>query len=287
MCSLTRTISEECLGAVPATGPRPAPLAYLSAVRAFNCFFETTPVLLESNAAATTLLYRNVSYLWQDVVEQAGVFAAQTPLRLFGTTEHRETAEMDFFQQDTVLMARRRSASGREFDHLQGLALQAQWPDAALAQNMTALALSLSSRPVCCAVSGPAEEILRTGGLLLPTPGSLFGYLTWQRVSSLDLLLCLGAAHQTQLWTRFLTEGRQSLEFDWLWSSYYRDGPLYLLEWELTLRTALAQLGFHMEQRQNAFRLLDRDGHEQRFDFARGGPAEKLALKLLFPLDDK
>ena len=76
MCSLTRTISEECLGAVPATGPRPAPLAYLSAVRAFNCFFETTPVLLESNAAATTLLYRNVSYLWQDVVEQAGVFAA-------------------------------------------------------------------------------------------------------------------------------------------------------------------------------------------------------------------
>ena len=95
MCSLTRTISEECLGAVPATGPRPAPLAYLSAVRAFNCFFETTPVLLESNAAATTLLYRNVSYLWQDVVEQAGVFAAQTPLRLFGTTEHRETAEMD------------------------------------------------------------------------------------------------------------------------------------------------------------------------------------------------
>ena len=80
-----------------------------------------------------------------------------------------------------------------------------------------------------------------------------------------------------------MTEGRQSLEFDWLWSSYYRDGPLYLLEWELTLRTALAQLGFHMEQRQNAFRLLDRDGHEQRFDFARGGPAEKLALKLLFP----
>lgn len=137
MCSLTRTISEECLGAVPATGPRPGSIGISLRCRAFNCFFETTPVLLESNAAATTLLYRNVSYLWQDVVEQAGVFAAQTPLRLFGTTEHRETAEMDFFQQDTVLMARRRSASGREFDHLQGLALQAQWPDAALAQNMT------------------------------------------------------------------------------------------------------------------------------------------------------
>lgn len=60
-------------------GAAPGSIAYLSAVRAFNCFFETTPVLLESNAAATTLLYRNVSYLWQDVVEQAGVLPPKRP----------------------------------------------------------------------------------------------------------------------------------------------------------------------------------------------------------------
>ena len=34
-------------------------------------------------------------------------------------------------------------------------------------------------------------------------------------------------------------------------------------------------------------RNFDGDGRERRFDFARGGPAEKLFLKLLFPLDDK
>lgn len=55
--------------------------------------------------------------------KQAGIFAVQTPARLFGTTKHRETAEMNFFQRGTVLIACRRSASGREFDHLQGLAL--------------------------------------------------------------------------------------------------------------------------------------------------------------------
>ena len=145
-----------------------------------------------------------------------------------------------------------------------------------------------------CAVSDPVDPLAKTA--FLESNKNEAGEYDWmgllpEQIQGFGLgVMNARAAYYAKRdprFKQFLTEGRQSLEFDWLWSSYYRDGPLYLLEWELTLRTALAQLGFHMEQRQNTFRLLDREGREQRFDFARGGPAEKLALKLLFPLDDK
>ena len=40
-----------------------------------------------------------------------------------------------------------------------------------------------------------------------------------------------------------------------------------------------------MERSDHAFHALDSEGNERRFGIARGGPAEKVFLKLLFPLN--
>lgn len=113
------------------------------------------------------------------------------------------------------------------------------------------------------------------------------------------LLLCLGkrpsptAPHRTDrehkalLWESFLADGQQPLEFAWLWEIYYTDQTRWLLEWELALDMVLDQLSFQVNRDTNSFCLLDGTGRERRFDFTRGGPAEKLFLKLLFPLDTR
>ena len=77
----------------------------------------------------------------------------------------------------------------------------------------------------------------------------------------------------------------QPLEFAWLWEGYYTQEPLFLLEWELSLRMVLASEAFDVQRSLTHFRVTDRQGGARLFDFARGGPAEKIFLKLLFPLD--
>lgn len=49
----------------------------------------------------------------------------------------------------------------------------------------------------------------------------------------------------------------------------------------------LEKLCFHVERGERSYRLADGSGRERRFDFIQGGPAEKVFLKLLFPVDDK
>ena len=86
---------------------------------------------------------------------------------------------------------------------------------------------------------------------------------------------------------RYSSDGQQPLEFAWLWEIYYTDQTRWLLEWELALDMVLDQLSFQVNRDTNSFCLLDGTGRERRFDFTRGGPAEKLFLKLLFPLDTR
>lgn len=50
---------------------------------------------------------------------------------------------------------------------------------------------------------------------------------------------------------------------------------------------ALEELGFRVERSDCSFRVIGPEGRERRFDFARGDPAEKIFLKLLFPLNIK
>ncbi len=136
-------------------------------------------------------------------------------------------------------------------------------------------------------VSRQHEAFVHKCGLLQPTQGSLFSYFAWENARPQQLLTALTAEHKALLWESFLADGQQPLEFAWLWEIYYTDQTRWLLEWELALDMVLDQLSFQVNRDTNSFCLLDGTGRERRFDFTRGGPAEKLFLKLLFPLDTR
>lgn len=182
-------------------------------------------------ALAVWLLYRDGAYLWQDIAQLVGGLAAGVPMQFFGTTEGRETAELTFHLEDSVLVARRCSVSGREFDHLQGLGLQAEWPDRDAACRMAELAAAVPARGNCCPVFRRNLAALAGSELMISTEGSLFAYLTWEPVSHEELLRTLTIAHKARLWRTFLRDGQQPLEFDWLLECYYTGEQLLLWEW--------------------------------------------------------
>ena len=158
--------------------------------------------------------------------------------------------------------------------------------DAADHLTVMARALAASGGP-WGVVSRQHEAFVHKCGLLQPTQGSLFSYFAWENARPQQLLTALTAEHKALLWESFLADGQQPLEFAWLWEIYYTDQTRWLLEWELALDMVLDQLSFQVNRDTNSFCLLDGTGRERRFDFTRGGPAEKLFLKLLFPLDTR
>ena len=130
------------------------------------------------------------------------------------------------------------------------------------------------------------EAFLTDCGLLAPTEGSLFAYFSWDYAPQTEgAPSALSASHKLLLWEVPLEDYQQPREFDWLWETYYAEGAHYLLEWELALRTVMEKLQFQVERSENSYHLLDFTGRERCFDFIKGGAAEKVFLKLLFPVD--
>jgi len=110
---------------------------------------------------------------------------------------------------------------------------------------------------------------------------------TADRMGFLDALEALSARQKEALWRGFLQDGTQPMEFQWLWDAYREGAVGSLLEWELTLQLTLEALGFAVVNGAGRFTVTGPDGSARSFDLIRGGPAEKLFLKILFPLDKR
>ena len=110
---------------------------------------------------------------------------------------------------------------------------------------------------------------------------------TADRMGFLDALEALSARQKEALWRGFLQDGTQPMEFQWLWDAYREGAVDSLLEWELTLQLTLEALGFAVVNGAGRFTVTGPDGSARSFDLIRGGPAEKLFLKILFPLDKR
>ena len=133
----------------------------------------------------------------------------------------------------------------------------------------------------------PAQAAALGDGLPVRRPtGSRYAYLAWEEDAGvLDALEALAARQKEALWRGFLQDGTQPMEFQWLWDAYREGAVGSLLEWELTLQLTLEALGFAVVNGAGRFTVTGPDGSARSFDLIRGGPAEKLFLKILFPLE--
>ena len=74
------------------------------------------------------------------------------------------------------------------------------------------------------------------------------------------------------------------MEFAWLHEFAQEGAGFCMMEWELTLQQVLDELEFQIINQPGQFYILDPSGKQITFDFIRGGPADKVFLKILFPV---
>lgn len=286
-------ISEDRFSLPSEMASRPPLTCVLELCTLLRQLFDEQPVLMRLRESRTmTLLYRNVVYTPQDLMDSVGALAAQVsramPVCFYGTTDRRETAELTIraVDEQTAVMGQY-AVSGRDAGQLRGLGIHLELPDGETQQYLIDMLSALANGSAMMgAMPQKYRQLLEEGGLLLPTEGTLFAYFSWNsKTEPGSLLYTLTVENKMRLWQSFLEDHQQPAEFDWIWNRYYTEGSNYLLEWELALRLVLEKLRFQVQRGQNRFRLTDASGQELRFDFTWGGAAEKLFLKLLFPVD--
>ena len=268
-----------------------APADLLLQVVAYaNTLAEGEPsILYDRGEASFQVLYRGTPWLWRDLAEACGdaaaVVSATWPLTFSGGTEDRETVQLTFRADEGGARTTAMHAfSGKAAEELEGLGIQVDARDSEAAFHLAELCGQVSR---CRGIASRRihESFLAGSQLLIDTPGSAYLYLSWEKQERWNLLRYLSLGQEEQLWHTFLAEQVQPLEFEWLWSAYQAGKPLLLLEWSVTLHRTLKALGFHVRQQAACFEVTDTKNNPRRFDLIQGGPAEKVLLKLLFPLD--
>ena len=264
----------------------------LSAVLELNSMACGQPaVCLTQDEDGVLLLYRQMAWAWRDVTEQLGgalaAISSTWPASVYGATAHREIAELNFVRSGELYCIQIHTASEREFDVLSGLMLQVLVKDHETAGKLQGLCSALSCGDVTASIGRQYESFLQNSRLICATPGSAFLYHSWAESQPQQLLACLDLEKKRELWRIFLHDAGQPLEFSWLWDAYCMQTAAHLLEWTLALQLVLQELGFTVERQERQFWVLDGGQRRVQFDFLDGGPAEKVFLKLLFPLDNK
>ena len=123
-----QVIKEWQIPLTPLPKTYPATAAFLELMVTLDELFDEFPAVLRlPEGTALTLLYRDVVYSDQDILNSVGGLACHISetcsLTFYGTTEHRETAEMTVRPGSSPKKGRvlTRSLSGRPIRRLQGL----------------------------------------------------------------------------------------------------------------------------------------------------------------------
>lgn len=90
---------------------------------------------------------------------------------------------------------------------------------------------------------------------------------------------------KVNLWLRFLENGVDYTEFEWLYSGILKQNLIDRTEWELAVYVALNQLSYTLKISELEFELYDGKGEHRYFSFDSEQNAQRVFLKLLFPLN--
>ncbi|RGX55458.1 hypothetical protein DWV16_08220 [Anaerotruncus sp. AF02-27] len=237
-----------------------------------------------------TLIFRDATFLCGDFIADYGEVIAgisqQWPVTVYGTASGKETGELRIRFRGEEILAERSCVSGKDFDVLSGLCVKIETQDARDSACFAQILRQMCFWQDDVAVPRTMEEFCRAQQLGTAVDGAYFCYLPLgENSGGAGRLSCLSMEQKAELWEVFLEDGVSTMEFDWLFSAGLCGEYPTLIEWELALQTVLEELGITVINRQDErFEVTGRKGRQMRFDFTHGSPAEKMFLKILFPV---
>lgn len=241
----------------------------------------------------------NTVYLWfNDVVFPEDDFwqvfgAYLTALRtrwkidIFGTSSlSQETVLLTLREENQSVYAVQKTLSGQPVDTLQSLCLKMECISSEQAEFLSASAAAINWKNGTIVLDWKYGTFLSEENLTITAWNSCFCYgSVFEDTDYEDILQTLNFEQKIILWTGFLKDGFDYLEFEWLYQTICQDIVPNRIEWELSLHTAMQNLEYTIQISPTDFELRDGHGCRRYFNFNSTSYAERAFLKMIFPLN--
>lgn len=244
-------------------------------------------------ANTVSVFYRNVAYTPESLWDLCGQTMARLnkywPIAVFGTAENREMVRLTAEAEGDAIHLIQQSLSGKSTSVMQSLCMQIDCPDPQTADRLIRLLASTNWETNIAAMNHWQDAaFLQEQGLLIETdPQGRFCYASVRpNVTTREMLFSLNFGQKRILWAAFLKDGFDPAEFTWLSDEISKDTLEQRLEWELSLWETMDCLRFRMINKEKSFELYDGTGKRLYFGADGGCAAERVFLKILFPLND-
>ena len=224
---------------------------------------------------------------WQVFGEYLILLRTRWEIDIFGTAGmSQETVWLTLQEENNHVYAVQKTLSGYPVDTIESLCLRIQCFSLKQSEILYALVVATNWKNGTTALDWKYGSFLLEENLAMPTQNSCFCYgSVFENMNLEDTLQSLTFQQKMILWTRFLKDGFDYTEFEWLYHTISKDVVPNRIEWELSLHAAMQNLKYTIQVSPNDFELYDGRGCRRYFSFNSTSYAERAFLKILFPLN--
>ena len=250
-----------------------------------------TSVGIKKDAHSLYILFRNFAFSEQDFWQTfGGYLIALRPkwkIGIFGTElSSQETVALLLDQQNGKFYAVQKTISGRYADSIRSLCLRIECTDAEDAAMVNLLCQHMDWQSGILVADWDLREAFKQEHIpwLHQSTCYCYGNLSEDQEQQ-DYLDVLSFPQKVGLWLQFLENRFDYEEFAWLYNRISAQELNDRIEWELAVYAALNQLEYALKISKSEFELYDGSGERRYFSFNSEQNAQRVFLKLLFPLN--
>ena len=238
------------------------------------------------------VLYRDFVFTEYDFWETFGgcliVLRKRWKITAFGTEAFtQEAVELALEEQGGTFYAVQRTVSGKYADTIHSICLQIECTSAGEADELYSLCQIMDWHRGVLAAGWDLRSRLEEERLSSFVQNSCFCYgAVTDSPDPENYLGALTFAQKMVLWSDFLKNGFDYVEFEWLYNQIITRTLDNRIEWELALYTALKRLHYTLKISEAKFELYDGQGQRNYFNFNSCQNAPRAFLKMLFPVNE-
>ena len=242
------------------------------------------------------VLYEYSSFDCSNFLDEYGIpiayISQRFPLSICGMLEDMDSAELkaSFNESEDKVIYTKENTSGSDFDNITNICVKVSCDSKDYLCFMYDFLASLNYRCNYIAIPHSYNELPEIQKLPEFDKYTYYKYIiinSSDELADSNHLDSLSVPQKTNLWRLFLQDGISPLEFEYV-LEYLNEGKnINMFTWELALQIALSESEISINYESNNFRITDKNGNRLMYDYLTGNPAEKLLLKILFPVVPK
>ena len=208
------------------------------------------------------------------------------PIVINGIINDFEEGEIKVFYEEDQLKLNKSNASGKDFLSLSDLCLKINVEKNEEIEILNEALSNIKYNKNCIAIRRKWDKYFSNYSINDNQKVMKYIYIPLETLDNEEeeYLNSLSILQMKELWLDFLLDHHTALEFELLYNMFQKISMEKMHLWELALRIALSQCEFSIEYHDKEFNIVDKSGKRVYYNFESSSSAEKLLLKILFPI---